>query len=202
MSPFKKAAFFVLVVIALAAGFWFMEPSSPVTKIKGTFPVEGVIIYTEMKTHNGKDYFQEAVFAYSIEDSTFWSHGELPDSLSVQYPGNELLLEVKVTDTSSAKVVSINDNFSANNKQEYIWNVDNKLSKITFINSIAFYSTYINGQYTGGFYALAVLDNEVLTLLPLKEEGLVQEDPLPLRVISTDGYTESLIDEETGQVFL
>ncbi|GAB5557372.1 MAG: hypothetical protein SchgKO_15850 [Schleiferiaceae bacterium] len=192
----------ILFILALAAGAYFIFSPSPVSKIKGDFEATGLIIYSEMVTDDGTDYYQEAMIAYSIGDSTYWAEAAVADSFSVQYPGNEVILNVKIADTSQISIQSVVENFSANNKQEYVWNADNRVSKITFINSIAFYATYIDEQFAGGFYSLAVLDEDVLTLYPVKYEGLYQENPLPLKVISDGGYTQSLIDEETGQVFL
>lgn len=198
----KIKALWALAAVGLIVILYFAFQPSPTSKIKGTFTAEGIIIYTEMVSDDGVDFYQEAMVAYALGDSTYWATTPIDDSLSVQYPGNEVTLKISETDTARVSIAAVKENFSINNKQEYVWHSENRVSKITFINSIAFYATYIDEQFAGGFYSLAVLDTDVLTLMPLKFEGLYQPAPLPLKVISEEGYTQSLIDEETGQVFL
>ena len=125
----------VLVLVVVLFSTW----SAPAKKISDKHRVNGIIIYTEMVTENGKDYFQKAVFAYTVADSIFVGEGLLEEDFKVQYPGNEVVVEFYESDTTLSKIVESKNNYPINAKQNFSWKHEGYVSTITFINSIAFY---------------------------------------------------------------
>lgn len=190
----------VLVLVVVLFSTW----SAPAKKISDKHRVNGIIIYTEMVTENGKDYFQKAVFAYTVADSIFVGEGLLEEDFKVQYPGNEVVVEFFESDTTLSKIVESKNNYPINAKQNFSWKHEGYVSTITFINSIAFYATFVQEDvYNGGFYAVSeVVNDTILRLTPLKFEGLYQPTPVDFKIESENEMTKALVDIESGQEFI
>lgn len=200
-----KKLIFLGLAVALLIGIFMLAPwGDPEKKISKKHRVNGVIVYTEMVTENGTDYFQKAVFAYTVADSIFVSEHLLNDDFKVQYPGNEVVVEFYESDTTLSKIVESKNNYPINAKQNFSWKHKGYVSTLTFINSIAFYATFINeNEFSGGFYAVSeVVNDTILRLTPLKFEGLYQPTPVDFKIESENDMTKSLVDLETGQEFI